>query len=222
MHISNHPLALHSIMCSIGGFLGGYAILTRFGNLGAAQTSNMIELVLDFVGRNYADFALRIIGFILYASAFVLVTYLSKQTDLSMQRYAISIDIAGMIILSLIPADVNPIIGLLPLFFMMSTQWSVFHGFGEYNSSTIFSTNNLRQLTISLTEYCMEHEPKKLIRAKFFGNSLLWYHVGAAVSFFACKYFAVHGVLCALPAAAAALVLTLECRILPVTHPKKA
>lgn len=222
MHIIKHPLALHSVMCGIGGFLGGYAILTRAGNLGSAQTANMIELVLHLAGRNYTDFALRIIGLILYASAFVFVTYLTKRTNISIQRYAILVDACGMMILSLIPADVDPIIGLLPLFFIMSTQWSVFHGVGEYNSSTIFSTNNLRQMTISLTEYCMEHEPKKLKRAKFFGNSLVWYHVGVLISFFACKFFAVHGVLCALPAAAAAFGLTLECSILPAVHPKKA
>lgn len=222
MHIIKHPLALHSVMCGIGGFLGGYAILTRAGNLGSAQTANMIELVLHLAGRSYTDFALRIIGLILYASAFVFVTYLTKRTNIFIQRYAILVDACGMMILSLIPADVDPIIGLLPLFFMMSTQWSVFHGIGEYNSSTIFSTNNLRQMTISLTEYCMEHELKKLKRAKFFGNSLVWYHVGVLIAFFACKFFAVYGVLCALPATAAAFCLTLECSILPAVHPKKA
>ena len=45
-------LNLHRIMCFVGGFMGAYAILIRSDNLGSAQTSNMIYIVLQLLGRD--------------------------------------------------------------------------------------------------------------------------------------------------------------------------
>ena len=63
---------LHSLMCLIGGFLGAYAIFNRCGNLGSAQTSNLIYVVLCFLGRNLKEFLLHFSGLILYFAAFEL------------------------------------------------------------------------------------------------------------------------------------------------------
>jgi uncharacterized membrane protein YoaK (UPF0700 family) len=98
----------------------------------------------------------------------------------------------------------------MPLFFMMATQWTIFHGNGKYNSSTIFSTNNLKQLTLSLGEYMIGHDKAQLDKAKFFANSILWFHIGVATSFFAFRKFDVSASTCALPFTVAAFVLTYE------------
>ena len=42
---------LHYIVCVSGGFMGGYALFTRLGNFGSAQTGNLIEIVLNIFGR---------------------------------------------------------------------------------------------------------------------------------------------------------------------------
>ncbi|MCD7824626.1 MAG: DUF1275 domain-containing protein [Clostridiaceae bacterium] len=188
-------------MCVIGGFLGAYALLCRAENFGNAQTTNLIQILFCLTGKNFVDFSLRIAGLALYAGAILLFVYLSRKTACNMQKYAITIDIAGMILLSAIPADCNPIIGLLPLFFMMASQWCVFHGTDEYNSSTIFSTNNLKQTVLAFGEYLLQRDPKQLKKAKFFANSLLWYHIGVAASIFCCHAFGIHASLCAIPAA---------------------
>jgi uncharacterized membrane protein YoaK (UPF0700 family) len=201
-------LYLHSLMCIVGGFFGGYAVLSRSNMFASAQTLNMIEIVLNFLGRDYHEFFLRFLCFILYASAILLGLIVMKKTDFSEQRYSILVDIVGMVVLCLIPADTDIIVGIMPVFFMMATQWTIFHGNGKYNSSTIFSTNNLKQLTLSLGEYMLEHDSAQLDKAKFFGNSILWYHIGVAVSFFACHAFNVKASLCAMPIALVALVLT--------------
>ena len=146
-------LVLHSIMCVMGGFVGGYAIFCRMSNFGNAQTANLIEIITGIVGRNFFDVMLRLIGLGIYVFAIVLCVVLRLKTGINLNAYAIMVDGAGLILLPLIPTHINPIIGILPIFFMMSTQWSVFHGVGRFNSSTIFSTNNIKQCTTSFAEY---------------------------------------------------------------------
>lgn len=199
---------LHCLMCVIGGFFGAYALLSRSGNFGNAQTCNMIEIVLNLLGRNYQQLFLRLLGLFLYIAAIFLCLLLEKKTSLNVRRYAVCVDIAGALLLCLIPADADVIAGILPLFFMMATQWTVFHGNETYNCSTIFSTNNLKQLVLALGGYLLEHGGGQLRRAKFFGFSLLCYHIGVTAAFFACRAFPVRASLCAVPAAALALLLT--------------
>lgn len=201
-------IMLHSIMCMIGGFVGAYALLCRAENFGNSQTANLIHIIFCITGKNYIDFLLRILGISLYISAILLYVWLDKRTSLDLQKYAILVDTTGLFILFFIPAGVNPILGILPIFFMMATQWSVFHGVGEYNSSTIFSTNNIRQMTLSFGSYLLDKKSSQLARAKFFANTLLWYHVGVLVSVFACSAFGTHASLCALPLTLCALGLT--------------
>lgn len=199
---------LHSIMCLIGGFIGAYAILIRCNNLGSAQTANLLCIVLLFLGKNMKEFLLRVLGAVLYFSAIEIYVYLCNKTNINVKRYAILVNITGSVFLCFIPLDVDPVIGLLPIFFMMATQWSVFHGADGYNSSTIFSTNNLRQTSLALGEYLCNKDKKQLKKMKFFANSLFWYHIGAAISFFACKILSVYATLFCFIPASIALALT--------------
>jgi uncharacterized membrane protein YoaK (UPF0700 family) len=111
-------------MCIIGGYLGAYALLCRCANFGSAQTNNMIQIFFNILGRNYIDFFLRILGLFLYVAAIVICVVLSKKTSCDMQKYAITVDFVGMIVLCFIPASINPIVGVLPIFFIMATHWS--------------------------------------------------------------------------------------------------
>lgn len=199
---------MHSLMCLIGGFLGAYAILSRSGNLGSAQTSNLIYLILCFLGRNVKEFLLHLLGGVLYFSGIELYVFVSHKTKWNIQRYGIIVNMLGCIILSLIPSTVNPFLGLLPIFFMMSTQWSIFHGACGYNSSTIFSTNNFRQTALGIGEYICSKDKAHIDKAKFFGNSLLWYHLGVAISFFACKFLNVQASLLVLIPCSIALLIS--------------
>lgn len=199
IHNEKKEFHLHSLMCCVGGFLGAYAIICRLENFGSAQTNNLIQVCLCFLGRDFLDFMLRVAGMALYMAAIAIYAVLHKKTTLNLQKYAIIVDTVGLVFLSLLPSNMNPVAGILPIFFMMATQWSVFHGSGEYISSTIFSTNNLRQFTLAASEYLMEKDTAKLKRAKYFGNSLLWYHVGVIYAFFACRSLGVQASLLCLP-----------------------
>jgi uncharacterized membrane protein YoaK (UPF0700 family) len=72
---------------------------------------------------------------------------------------------------------------------MMSFVWVVFGSMGEYASAPIFSTNNYRQAIGGLAEYCADHDRKHLDKAKYFGGTLLVFHIGAAAAYFACERF---------------------------------
>ena len=191
---------LHSIMCLIGGFLGAYAIINRFGNLGSAQTANLIYIILCFLGHNLKEFILHVFGMILYFVAIELYVYLTKKTKINIKRYCIYVIMSGSILLNFIPVTSDPVIGLLPIFFMMATQWSVFHGTNGYNSSTIFSTNNFRQTALAIGAYIIDKDESQKSKVCFFANSLLWYHIGVAISFFACRSLNIHAsLLCLIP-----------------------
>ena len=70
--IYNHKRALlHVNLAFIGGLTGAYAILVRGGNFGAAQTMNLIEMVLNFTEMNLTDAFLRLAIFILYGLAII-------------------------------------------------------------------------------------------------------------------------------------------------------
>lgn len=204
----NKDLILHSIMCSIGGFMGGYAVLCR-GNLGSSQTINMIDIVLGILGKNRGELLLRLIGFLLYIMGIELVVIFTKKTKINLQRYSIIIDMAGFLLLAMIPEDVNKLAGLLPMFFMLSTQWSVFHGERGYNSATVFSTNNLRQMVLAISEYAFGRDRKELSKALYYINTLFWFHINIVVSYFTVKYFGIYASLFGFVYAALALAVTL-------------
>lgn len=199
MKHKKQELILHSIMCTIGGFLGGYVLFCRIDNFGSSQTSNMVEIILSIIGRDYIELLLRLLGLALYVSAIIICVILKNKTNINVRAYSIVIDFIGLVILAFIPLNINPIIGLLPAFFIMATQWTVFHGVGEYNSSTIFSTNNLKQCTIAFTKYRLNKEKEMLDKGKFFGNSLIWYHIGAIVGGLSGVFLSVKGSIVCIP-----------------------
>ncbi|NLZ49897.1 MAG: DUF1275 domain-containing protein [Clostridiales bacterium] len=204
---NNRDLILHSLMCSLGGFLGGYAVLCR-GNLASAQTLNMIDIVLDMVGRNKYELFLRILALFLYIMGIELVEILSKKTQINLQRYSICVDMAGLLVLIMIPKEANVLVGVLPIFFILSTQWSVFHGVRGYNSATIFSTNNLRQTVLAINEYAFGRDRKELKKALYYINTLFWFNINIAFSYFAVKYFGIYASLFGFIYTVPALVIT--------------
>jgi len=205
--MENRDVILHSLMSSIGGLIGGYAILCR-GNLGSAQTLNLIEIVLGIAGRNGSEILIRIAGLLLYLAGIEGTLLLSKKTKLNMQRYSIMVDMAGFLVLAALPDNINALAGILPMFFMLSTQWSVFHGTRGYNSSTIFSTNNFRQTVLSLGEYALSRDREQLKMALFFINTLFWFHINVAFSYFLVKDFGVQACLFGFIYAVPAYIIT--------------
>lgn len=172
----------HRGACLCGGFLGGSALLEIAGTLGNAQTMNLIELVLALLGGDIRQVLLRLIAFALYFAAAMLFVWVRDVSPWSPKTVSLLITALAAVVLALIADTAPTVVRLWPIFFAMSFQWNAFPGAYGYQSSSIFSTNNTRQVGLSLAEYLIGHDEKKLHKARFFLGSLLCFHIGVAIS----------------------------------------
>lgn len=178
----------HRIMAFIGGFFGGYAILTRADVFGNAQTANLIGLTLAITGHNAKEVLYRVLSFLLYILGTAAYTLIVHKTDWNVKRIAVGIDTICAVLLVFMPRELPIIVTLYPIAFAMSFQWNAFPGNYGYISSTIFTTNNTKQATISMVEYILFRDKAKLHRSFFFMGSLLWFHLGVAYAWIGVRY----------------------------------
>ena len=193
--IHNHKRALlHINLAFIGGLTGAYAILVRGGNFGAAQTMNLIEMVLNFTEMNLTDAFLRLAIFILYGLA-IITAFLIGERFPSVKSYiALAVEAVCVWTAGIIPTSVHPLIALFPVFILNAYQWQAFTTPECYNSSTIFSTNNYKQTVLAWTRYHMTHDQSQKKRAWLFTGTLILFHLGVLVGYFAVKYIGAHGI----------------------------
>lgn len=193
--IHNHKRALlHINLAFIGGLTGAYAILVRGGNFGAAQTMNLIEMILNFTKMNLTDAFLRLAIFILYGLA-IITAFLIGERFPSVKSYiALAVEAVCVWTAGIIPTSVHPLIALFPVFILNAYQWQAFTTPECYNSSTIFSTNNYKQTLLAWTRYHMSHDLAQKKRAWLFTNTLILFHLGVLVGYFAVKYIGAHGI----------------------------
>jgi uncharacterized membrane protein YoaK (UPF0700 family) len=198
-------------MAFIGGFLGGFSILNHGDLFGSAQTANLITIAMEVVGRNRADFFIRIIGLLIYMTGLSSTVLIPKLFKINMKIFSIIIDTIVIVIVAFLPESTNNFVALYPVFFAMSIQWCTFKGAEGYNTSSIFSTNNLRQFTTSFTEYFCTRDSEALKKCKLYGKVLFFFHAGVMVSYISCQILSIHGALvCLIPAASAATLILIE------------
>ena len=202
--MSNLSQRIHFNMAFIGGYLGVHAVLS-FGNLlGNAQTSNLISIVTSLLSADWTQLLLRLGGMLLYMAAIALTVYLPSRLPWDLRLISVALDAAAAVMVGFFPTDIYPVLGLYPLFFAMAFQWNSFPGADGFVSSSIFSTNNLRQFTMAMTEVLANHDPTHLPKAAFFGKTLLSFHAGVAASFLLWQVLGPHSAwLCLVPCASA-------------------
>ena len=187
-------------MCAAGGFIAAYAILNHADFLASAQTANLINVVLCITGRNFPELCLRLIAVVIYMAGLSIPVIIPKYTHIYMITLCIFVDMLFVAVLYFFTEKMNTIIALYPVFFMTAIQWNSFPGAGGFVSSSVFSTNNLRQFTTSYVEYLCDKNKEHLKKTKFFGGVLLSYHAGVVFSYFIYKGFAMKGVIfCLVP-----------------------
>ena len=164
--------AIHYTMSVIGGFITTYGLLMRSDFFGAAQTSNLIYLVKDFLGHNPGDIIIRLGALALYILAIGLTVYLPHRFSVNLKAISIWIDIAAVFFMGFLPAQMDPVLGLYPMFFAMAFQWCSFRGYGDYTSSSTFSTNNIRQCVSAIVNYRMKRDRAQRKKAGFYGLTL--------------------------------------------------
>ena len=201
---------LHYIMTFVGGFLGLYAICAH-GNYGSAQTGNLMNMVIDFVGDDLYDFAVRGGSLIIFCGGIVVSWLLTRFYMLPMRELCIVVDAAALAISALLPDDLYPFFRLYPLFFATSFQWGTFDGVGQYKSASLFLTGNLKNCVLSWTRFVVDRKREALVGARIYTLTIVSYVTGG---FAGCEAVAHAGVMGAfygyLPLAAAGLILAAE------------
>ncbi len=189
----NADLYRHLSFASVGGFFGAYAILCRSGILASAQTMNLLELTINALRGDGLAVLLHIGALLLYVAGTMMTVLLPHYFGLNMRRTVPLIDAFACVVLCFIPADANVLLALYPIFFAMSVQWSTFSGAKGFASSTIFSTNNTKQASLALAQYITDGDGVHLKKVRFYVFTLLAFHLGAAIAFFAVKLMGTQG-----------------------------
>lgn len=189
----------HLSFACVGGFFGAYAIMSRCGVLGSAQTMNLLELVIDALYGRGVNVLEHFGALAVYVAGTMLTVLLPFKWGVDMRRLSPVITAAAAVGESFIPAETEVVIALYPIFFAMSVQWSSFRGAQEFYSATIFSTNNTKQASLAFAEYLCGRDRRQLHRMAFFLSTLLCFHIGAAVGVAASHFWDVRGALWGLP-----------------------
>lgn len=188
---------IHYNMAAVGGYFAGFAVCNLLELFGNAQTLNLLSIVRDFFICDYPQMVLRIVGAVVYFLGMALSVIIPRCTKIRTDILSVAVDAICLIILALLPENLNIFIRVYPIFFATSFQWTAFDKIEGYVSSTIFSTNNYRQLTTSLLAYAFDKDKALLSKARVFGFTLMYFHVGVAL---ACVLSILIGKLSALPA----------------------
>ena len=78
-----------------------------------------------------------------------------------MKSFSLAVDAAAVLIIGLLPSDLNDFIALYPLFFAMAIQWCSFPGAVWIYRIQYFLYNNLRQFITSLTVITFAAETRR-------------------------------------------------------------
>lgn len=200
--LSHHPhidLYRHLAFAAVGGFFGGYAILSHSGIMGSAQTVNLLELLMDILRLDGGDALIHFGALVLYIIGTMLTVLLPRKWGVDMHYVSPAVTAVCAVIVAVIPREVNTVLALYPVFFAMSVQWSSFPGAEGFYSSTIFSTNNTKQASLALAEYICTKDRKQLRRMGFFASTLLCFHIGAVPGVLSVHFWGVRGALWSLP-----------------------
>ena len=169
---------LHWNISFVGGFLGGYAILSHAGVFGSAQTGNLMEMASNVRFMEWEELGLRLLAMVIFACGVIASYMLTNYTNLHMRKLAIWVDAAGLGLTALLPDWFSPIAGVYPIFFCSAFQWGVYSGADGFNSATVFITNNFKQSVLGWTQYALTKDKEFKRKAVLYGNAL-----GACVGF---------------------------------------
>ena len=195
MIIVKRQMQLHHAVSVIGGFLGGYTVFNHCDIFANAQTGNLIKLVIGLFGLRLESVAFMASYFLLYAAGNAFYAVARKKLKLSMKIVSFIITAVGILLVGVLNFTGNSYFAVMPVFFLAPVQWNAFKTAGGNSSSTIFSSNNVRQAVILLTRYIMERNPKDLrngvassvLLSLFFGVHSIWFcliAVGIAAAFY--------------------------------------
>lgn len=198
---------LHLSLTLIGGISGAYALMVR-ENFGSAQTGNLIELIIGFSSNDFFDTFLRILILFLYVFSLIAARLLALFFPKKNRQICLIAEVLCILSAGMFPSGANPLLALCPVFILSTLQWQTFTEAQYYNSSTLFSTNNLKQFVLAWLHYNIFHKAEDRQKALFFTRTLLVFHLGILIGFYAVQLWSEKAIWLALLPAACAFLFT--------------
>lgn len=180
---------LHYAISSVGGYLGAYALVNHCDLFANAQTANLIRMAGKIFTGNYEGLIYILLAALAYFTGNALYVVMNRYLRLDMRLVSMLFTTGAVVLIGLMPLFSNDYLALLPIMFVTPIQWNSFVNTAGYASSTIFSTNNFRQATMSLTLYIMDKDKAQLQKTKFFWLTLLSFNTGAGFGSLASLFY---------------------------------
>lgn len=175
-------MRLQFAACAVGGFFGGYAIFNHCDVFGNAQTANLIHIVCKIFSGDLEGLVFLLIALATYIAGNVFFVIGKRFFRIDMRVISFVASAAAIVAIGVMPGLSNDYLALLPIMFVTPIQWNAFNCCCGYVSSTIFSTNNLRQATVSFASYVIDRDKEQLKKTKFYWSVILSFHIGVAAS----------------------------------------
>ena len=147
---------LHWNICFVGGFLGGYAILSHAGVFGSAQTGNLMEMASNVRFMEWEELGLRLLAMVIFACGVIASYMLTNYTNLHMRKLAIWVDAAGLGLTALLPDWFAPIAGVYPIFFCAAFQWGCIFRRGWFQQRDGLHHKQLQTIRPRLDAVCVD------------------------------------------------------------------
>lgn len=173
---------LHYAVSTLGGFFGGYAIFNHCDLFGNAQTANLIHIVCKVFSADFTGLIFLIGALVVYILGNVIYVLIKRFVKADVRVISLIICSAAITVIGIFPNISNHYLAILPILFVTPILWNAFRTAGEYVTSPIFSTNNLRVATISTVNYFFDKDKNQQTKAKFYWLTIASFHAGVAMA----------------------------------------
>ncbi len=174
---------VHYAAAMIGGFWGGYTIFNHMDIFGNAQTGNLIKMVLNTVEGDFTFVGWMFLSFLVYAAGNVFYVLVRRRATVSMKIISLFCSSAAVVLTGAVAhVAPNDFVACYPLIFAAPVQWNAYKIANGNSSSTIFSSNNVRQAVMLTTNFVLSRNRHTGAKAGFYWLTLLSFHIGVALS----------------------------------------
>ena len=182
-------LSGYTLLSVAGGICGGYGVISCGHTFPLAQTGNLIGMWEVLVGGDWRTALLHFLMLVLFLiglSATVLLPDKLEKTGGKKLLYAVTLlaEAACTGAALFFPESLPGILRVAPVFFLSALQYNVFKSCEGVAASTLFCTNNLRQLTISFWDWKKGGGSASAHKMLVYGMMVTGYSAGILVSCF--------------------------------------
>lgn len=182
-------LAAYSLLAVAGGICGGYGVVSCGHTFPLAQTGNIIGMWEVLAGGDWLTALfhfMMLVFFLIGMLATVLLPEKLEKIGGKKLTYGLTLLVETLCVAACLffPESLPGVLRVGPIFFLSALQYNIFKKCEGVATSTLFCTNNFRQLTISFWDWRKGGGQEASHRMLVYGMILLCYSVGVLISCF--------------------------------------